>query len=323
MARYAHRVSRAPAMTRAFWVKVACALALGAPLLPVRGLGQAKLQPAPALASASAPAAAGAPAPDRTLAEQLGSATRGRGVITGATRNRLLHFTFDDGPDAEQTPRLLDALDRAEMKATFFFSTSRFVSREARNARAVELAREVARRGHNLGSHSSAHERMARLAPPALLDQLRRSDEAFEQVFGAQTRLFRPPYGSRNAALDAMLAERGDATVMWNLGMADWVKRAPEQIALTFFRVLERNERDRGERGGVILMHDTHAWSVDAFERIAAELARRNCALLAAGEELFDVTEDLAPFASEPSAAWLADRQKALRERLTDRCRAR
>jgi peptidoglycan/xylan/chitin deacetylase (PgdA/CDA1 family) len=296
---------------------LACAVLLCAPLWPAHGFGQGRLQ---SLSSANAATAAHQ---DGVLAAQLGSRLRGRGVIGGATKHRLLHFTFDDGPDAEQTPRLLDALDAAEMKATFFFSTSRFVSREARNAQAIELAKEVARRGHPLGSHSSEHQRMAKLAPPALRDQLRRSDEAFEAIFGAQTRLFRPPYGSRNAALDAMLAERGDATVMWNIGMADWVERKPELIALTFFRALERNERDRGERGGVILMHDTHAWSVDAFKLIAAELERRNCAALATGEELYDSTEDLVPFAVEPSAEQIAARQKALRARLSARCAAR
>jgi len=295
---------------------MACAALLSAPVLPMRGLGQAKLHSPQTLSSAKA----GAPSQGRSLAEQLGSGTRGRGVITGVTTHRLLHFTFDDGPDADQTPRLLDMLDQAGMKATFFFSTSRFVSREARNAQAIELAKEVARRGHNLGSHSSEHQRMAKLAPPALRDQLKRSDEAFETIFGAQTRLFRPPFGSRNAALDAMLAERGDATVMWNIGMADWVERKPELVALTFFRALERNERDRGERGGVILMHDTHAWSVDAFKLIATELERRNCAALAGNDELYDSTDDLTPFVIEPTAAELAARQAALRVRFKKRC---
>jgi peptidoglycan/xylan/chitin deacetylase (PgdA/CDA1 family) len=292
---------------------LACAALFCVPFWPAHGFGQARLQ---SVKAATVPQ-------QSSLAEQLGSRLRGYGVIGGATKHRLLHFTFDDGPEPEQTPRLLDALDAVAMKATFFFSTSRFVSREARNAKAIALAKEVARRGHQLGSHSSEHERMAKLAPPALRDQLRRSDEAFEAIFGSQTRLFRPPYGSRNAALDAMLAERGDATVMWNIGMADWVERKPELIALTFFRVLERNERDRGERGGVILMHDTHAWSVDAFKLIAAELERRNCAALANGDELYDSTDDLTPFVVEPTADELAGRQKVLRARLSQRCAAR
>lgn len=256
----------------------------------------------------------------RPLSELLGAGTKGRGVIDGATRHRLLHFTFDDGPDARQTPRLLDMLDRAQIKATFFFSASRFTGRGKRNTHAIPMAREVAQRGHNVGSHSFFHQRMSRLEEPALREQLALSDAGFERVFGAPTHLFRPPFGSRNAALDAMLAGRGDLTVMWNIGMADWNKRAPESIRLTFFRALERNEQERGERGGVVLLHDTHAWSVDAFGLIAAELEQRNCTLLAAGEELYDVTEDLQPFTREPDPQWLAQRQRALRERLAGRC---
>jgi hypothetical protein len=109
---------------------------------------------------------------------------------------------------------------------------------------------------------------------------------------------------------------------MWNIGMADWVARAPELIRLTFFRTLERNEAERGERGGVVLLHDTHAWSVAAFELIAQELLQRNCALLAAGEELYDVTDDLTPFAIAPRHEEIARRQVALRSALVGRCGA-
>jgi peptidoglycan-N-acetylglucosamine deacetylase len=244
-------------------------------------------------------------------AEQAGSAVAGGGLINGNTRRRILHFTFDDGPDPDPqlTPRLLDALDRIGAKATFFFSTSRFASKEKRNARAADLAREVARRGHQIGSHGFDHLRMSRLKPAQLGVQMSSSEQAFEQVFGRRTFLFRPPFGSRNATLDAMLSQGRYATVLWNIGMADWVERPPEAIAQTFWRVLERNETRDGDRGGVVLLHDTHAWSVTAFELITAALERRNCELLARGEELYDVVDSLAPWVSPLSDAAYAERQ--------------
>ncbi|MDH5672906.1 MAG: polysaccharide deacetylase family protein [Myxococcales bacterium] len=244
--------------------------------------------------------------------------------LSGHTRHPLLHFTFDDGPDPVQTPRLLDALDAAGVKATFFFSASRFLSGERRNARAVELAREVARRGHAIGSHSFDHQRMARLAPPALREQLARNHAAFEHAFGRQSLLFRPPFGSSNRALRGMLRERGYSNVLWNIGLADWVERPPQAIEETFFKVLARNERRDGDRGGIVLMHDTHAFSVDAFLLIMGELERRNCeALQQEHRPLYDVVDDLEPFAAEPDARWLGDRQRRLRQRLQRSCSVR
>lgn len=256
----------------------------------------------------------------QTAPAQLGAPLQGGGVVTGNTPRRMLHFTFDDGPSAEYTPLLLDALDRAGFKATFFFSTSRFTGVEHRNAHAVGMAREVARRGHQLGSHGFDHARMARLGPAQLQAQLEKSDAMFHRVFGARTFLFRPPFGSRNAALDKMLGDGGYVTTMWNIGMADWVEREPALIELTFWRALARNETRDGDRGGVVLLHDTHPWSVAAFDRIATSIAQRNCELLKAGEELYDVVDSLEPWVKPLSDDLYAARQAAVRKRAEVSC---
>jgi peptidoglycan/xylan/chitin deacetylase (PgdA/CDA1 family) len=234
----------------------------------------------------------------------------------------MLHFTFDDGPDAQNTLRLLDQLDRAGIKGTFFFSTSRFASRERRNARSVELAREVARRGHQLGAHGFDHIHMARLAPAAVRAELEQSEAMFQRAFGTRTYLFRPPYGSRNRALDQMLQQGHYATVMWNVGLADWVAHDPEELRKIFWRVLARNEQLDGERGGVVLLHDSHDWSVDAFSRIIDSIAERNCRLLREGEELYDLVDSLDPWLSPPSAELHALRQASLRAKTAERCHA-
>jgi peptidoglycan/xylan/chitin deacetylase (PgdA/CDA1 family) len=253
-------------------------------------------------------------------AAQLGPELESARLVTGATMRRMLHFTFDDGPDTQNTPRLLDELDRAGVKATFFFSTSRFASREHRNAHALELAREVARRGHQLGAHGFDHVHMAKLRPLELRAELDSSEAMFERAFGTRTHLFRPPYGSRNHALDRMLAEGRYLTVMWNVGLADWVAHDPEQLRKIFWRVLLRNERLDGERGGVVLLHDSHDWSVSAFQLIAGSIADRNCQLLQAGEELYDIVDSLAPWVSPPSDEVYAARQAALRQKTAARC---
>jgi len=217
-------------------------------------------------------------------------------IISGATPHRLIHFTFDDGPHPQYTPLLLDKLDKAGIKATFFFSASRFESRHSRNKRAEQIAREVLRRGHTVGSHSVAHIRIAQLSAREALQQLDDSERLFEKVFGRRTWLFRAPFGSRSSFIDRTLAERGYTTVMWNIGMADWVSHSAEQILNTFKRVLARNEREEGQRGGVVLLHDTHPWSVEAFDLIVKFLSAENCRILEQNGELYDVVDDLSLF---------------------------
>ena len=254
------------------------------------------------------------------LEVQAGAGLAGAGVISDSTKRRILHFTFDDGPDQDHTPRLLDALDRFGHRATFFFSTSRFTGLHPRHDFAPGMAREVARRGHRIGSHGFDHVRMSRMRGPAVRSQIDQSEAMFARVFGVRTFLFRPPFGSRNTAVDTRLAEGRYATVLWNLGMADWNERPPAEIARTFFEALERNEQQLGDRGGIVLLHDTHAWSVAAYERIAAELAERNCTLLAARQELYDVTGSLEPFAHPPTDPEYRAAQRALRNRLWPGC---
>jgi peptidoglycan/xylan/chitin deacetylase (PgdA/CDA1 family) len=274
----------------------------------------------PGDAARAVPAAALLAAHDPIPEAQFGSELRGAGVLTGATKRRMLHFTFDDGPDELWTPPLLDALDRAGFKATFFFSTGRFNPVQRRHAYAPALAREIARRGHQVGTHGFDHVRMSRLRPPQLREQIAHSEAFFERVFGTRTFLYRPPFGSRNAAFDRMLAEGEYATVMWNIGMADWVARTPEQVRKSFWRAIERNECEAGDRGGIVLMHDTHDWSVAAFSLIAASIRERNCELLAAGEELYDVRDSLAAWAKPLPPAALDRRQAQLRARERVRC---
>lgn len=293
------------------------------------GLGLLSLRPV---------GAAGSDAEGRGVG--LGESLAAGRVVTGAIAHRIVHFTFDDGPDASTTPRLLAAMDTLGVRATFFFSASRFRGGR-RNARAAELARDALARGHSVGSHSVDHVHMHGLKPPALREQLRENRTRFVQVFGARTYLFRPPFGSRNAALDRMLHADRYTTVMWNLGLADWVRRPPEALAKTFDKVLAR-EAEAGVRGGVVLLHDTHDWSIDGFVQIVQGLQQRNCAQLAAeasgapAQELFEIADDLSVFTRPVGDAGpgtdatlitlapevLQERQRSLRARERARCRA-
>jgi peptidoglycan/xylan/chitin deacetylase (PgdA/CDA1 family) len=264
---------------------------------------------------------------EATFPEGLGTAFEAGTILHGGTPHRILHFTFDDGPSPETTPRLLQELDAVGVKATFFFSASRFADNSERNAKSRELAKEVWRRGHNIGSHSVDHKRMKSMTAAQVRAQLDQNDKLFTEIFGRRTFLFRPPWGSHSLEVDRQLAERDNTMVLWNIGSADWVINDAQKLETTFMRALPFLQRHKGWGGGIVLMHDTHPWTVAAFPKIIANLRARNCELLGTNEELFDIRDDLSPWktlkddkAKAAFEANLAARQVLLRKQTQARC---
>lgn len=236
------------------------------------------------------------PPPFVVSADSVSSNLRGGRIMSGATAHRFILFTFDDGPDIRYTRRLLDALDDADIHAVFFLTTRRFEGTTPYERSLATIAREIAERGHRVGSHSMDHVQLPLVSSPDLATQIGGSATVIEREFGALPSLLRPPGGSRSARIDAYLASHGYTQMLWNLGTGDVQVRTASAVLDTFRRVLEVRERDHAERGGIVLLHDIHGWSVEAFPRIVAFLDRRNCDLMARGEELYDFVDDPAFF---------------------------
>ena len=213
-------------------------------------------------------------------------------VMTGTTPHRIVLFTFDDGPDPRNTPLLLDRLDEAGVKAVFFLVASRIAATTPIEREQAAVAREIMRRGHLIGGHTFDHPQLPLLTSEQVESQLARSDEIFQRVLGGQPRLFRPPFGAHSQRIDQLISQRSDTIVLWNLGTGDFLVHSADEVYQIWLKVFERRERENGDRGGIVLLHDTQAWSVDAFQMIMSHLMTQNCELLARGEELFDIVDD-------------------------------
>jgi peptidoglycan/xylan/chitin deacetylase (PgdA/CDA1 family) len=234
------------------------------------------------------------------------------------------------------TPLLLDRLDDVGIKAAFFLIASRIAGATPIERRQAVIAREIARRGHLVGGHTLDHVQLPLLDDEAATFQITRSEEIFEQVLGSRPFIIRPPFGAHSQRIDQRLAARRYTSVLWNLGAGDFQVRTADEVFQLWLKVFERRERENGDRGGIVLLHDTYPWSVDAFQRIVSHLMERNCELLERGEELFDIVDDLsffyvprgdAPAETEAPRAELppqvlAERQRILRERTARRCKS-
>ena len=150
-------------------------------------------------------------------------------------------MTFDDGPNPDATPAILDALGERGVKATFFI-----LGRHAE--RWPDLVARVAREGHSIGNHGYYHRKLHFKSPAYVRDDLRLGTERIEAATGRRPRLFRAPHGFRSPWVTPIAKSLGQRTVGWSLGVWDSDRPGVEAIA-------ERTVA--GSRpGSILLLHD-------------------------------------------------------------------
>lgn len=171
-------------------------------------------------------------------------------IRRGKVPSRTVVLTFDDGPHAEFTPQILDALRDEHVKAAFFVVGSR-VEREP------ELVRRMVHEGHEIGNHSFSHPDLGRISERHADLEINSTNRLFEAITGRGTVLFRPPFRSddRPTVREDLLAiqngeRNGMITVTSTVDPHDWARPEPAIIVDYLVRRLERND------GGVVLMHD-------------------------------------------------------------------
>lgn len=161
-----------------------------------------------------------------------------------STTERVVALTFDDGPDPEVTPRVLELLRARGVRATFFL-----IGRSAR--RHPEIVRRIVAEGHAVGNHSDGHSYMFWALPPArLLRDVRGAQRAIEEASGGRCRWFRAPVGLKNCFLHSVLKRHGLDLVSWELRFLD---RRPVDA-----RRLAARVRRRVAAGSIVLLHDGH-----------------------------------------------------------------
>lgn len=292
-------VPAATGVARGQWLTLSSVAIATVPAAVPDAAAPAEAPPNEGLGAVPTVEAAEAPSPEVFLAADLRDGRVSRGFV----RQRVLHFTFDDGPRLETTPRLLEHLDRHGVKATFFVVARQIDGTSPRKRAQAALLQRMAADGHTIGFHGVDHSSLLELAPEQIEQQLRHGEQVFTRVLGARPWLFRPPYGAHDEVSDQLLAERGYTQLLWNTTVEANSPRQAEAVAENFVRSLDIRERHPRGRGGMVLGHDTHLWVVDAFPAMMRELQRRNCELLASGEALWDVVDDPRLFHTPRGAA--------------------
>jgi peptidoglycan/xylan/chitin deacetylase (PgdA/CDA1 family) len=183
------------------------------------------------------------------------------GIEDHTADGRGYALTFDDGPHAQGTPAMLEALGAAGVHATFFLVGEQVEKNPL-------LAAEILAAGHGIGLHCHRHRNLLRLTPRQVHEDIARAQAVIEDATGCTPALYRPPYGVLNASALRLARRRGWRTMLWTHWARDWEARAtPESIAA---RVT-----DGARDGSVLLLHDADDYSAtDSWRRTAEALPR-------------------------------------------------
>ena len=160
-------------------------------------------------------------------------------------------MTFDDGPSATLTPKLLDLLAAHHIKATFFVIGENV----AEHPKIVERA---TREGHEIANHSWSHPNFGKMSDEGVRRQLSRTDDAIKNATGVRPTLLRPPYGSITARQKRWIHDEfGYQIILWDVDPYDWKRPGPSVVCN---RILKETRP-----GSIVLSHDIHSGTIEAM----------------------------------------------------------
>lgn len=175
----------------------------------------------------------------------------------------VIYFTFDDGPHPTYTPQILDLLARYGASATFW-NIGQQIGPNA------PLVQRMVAEGHVVGNHTWSHPDLTKVDRTQFFAEIDSTNEAILLATERQPTCLRPPYGARNATVDAEAAEAGLDIVLWDIDPQDWRRPGVE--------VIVDNVLSFATPGSIVLMHDgggVRDQTVAALEQVLAGLSEQ------------------------------------------------
>jgi len=162
--------------------------------------------------------------------------------ITEISRSgRRMMLTFDDGPNPNYTPHILDTLAKYDVRAMFFLCGECIVVNR-------ELVARMADEGHVVGNHTWTHPLLTTLNRREIRDEMASTSDAIEDTYGERPQWFRAPYGAWNRAAFQLGAEMGMEPMAWTVDSTDWTEPGTRTIVDTI--------ENGAAPGVVVLSHD-------------------------------------------------------------------
>ena len=177
------------------------------------------------------------------------------------TKNQVA-ITFDDGPNAEFTPQILELLKAHHAKATFFC-----IGKHAEQQ--PELVQQIIEEGHTIGNHTYTHSDFFDFYNKQnVIAEIKNTNTIISSIINKEMKLFRPPYGVTNPAITKALKHTKHHVIGWNIRSLDTVKKDEKKI----LNRITKNIKP----GAVILLHDSQEITVRVLEQLLLFLQENN-----------------------------------------------
>jgi len=194
-------------------------------------------------------------------------------------RKPMIALSFDDGP-SQHTERILDLLEEHGGRATFFVLGYRI-------ERYMETVERMLYLENELANHSWTHTNLTTLNEEAIIWEIMTTNAAIEAVAGYAPQIVRPPFGRTCARVRQVAEDLGFALTNWSLDPLDWRYRDPDRI----YNVIMDEKKD----GAVVVLHDIHATTAQAMERVIPRLVEEGFQLVTVSEVLEYLYGELVP----------------------------
>ena len=182
----------------------------------------------------------------------------------------MIALTFDDGPKAEVTNRILDCLQQYGGHATFFMQGSRVVGDNN------ECVKRMVELGCELGNHTYTHDYLDSIPVENIRSVIRKCDYMVEETVKVAPTVFRPPGGNRSGEIASAVGNLGLPMIIWSIDPLDYSTKDADN---TFNVVMEK-----AQDGDIVLMHDTYSETADAAERLIPALIEKGFQLVTVSE---------------------------------------
>ena len=188
-------------------------------------------------------------------------------------KDRKIALTFDDGP-TEHTLKILDILEKYNVKATFFCIGKNIIQHP-------EILKKIVEKGHIVGNHTFSHSPLFDFfRKNRVIEELQNTDASIQKIIGKKPQFFRPPYGVTNPSIRRALEVTKHHVIGWNIRSMDGISKNSKAI---FNRILKRISP-----GSIILLHDTRAQTATVLEQLLQTLREKNYEVISV-EQLLNI----------------------------------